>query len=316
MQRGRSTSCTGEGVVKRGRNEPCWCGSGRKYKQCHRLFDEAPVERKYNVAQEIYAKLWNASSQQHFESGVYRWLAEQLRALEPARILDIGCGTGHSLVAIHEVLGKAVQVVAIDENLACLRRAKGVLAQYRVDCRLEKRFFAQRLTGDGYTYEVRPITVGRGATDLLIEADVTNDPFLEGALKESGPFDAVTVWLTGTHVARPHHFAVRRARVSNDAEHRLFVQNAVYELADHVLRSGGWLQVCDRGERPTKGAHIDDVLAAHREQASVTSLVVQGLEHRPYEQPNGVPTTVSPGKSGRLPERPDTSLVVVKSEKP
>lgn len=23
-----------------GRNEPCWCGSGRKYKQCHGHFDE------------------------------------------------------------------------------------------------------------------------------------------------------------------------------------------------------------------------------------------------------------------------------------
>ena len=22
------------------RNEPCWCGSGRKYKQCHMAFDE------------------------------------------------------------------------------------------------------------------------------------------------------------------------------------------------------------------------------------------------------------------------------------
>lgn len=25
---------------KLGRNEPCWCGSGRKYKQCHEQFDE------------------------------------------------------------------------------------------------------------------------------------------------------------------------------------------------------------------------------------------------------------------------------------
>ncbi len=26
--------------MKTGRNEPCWCGSGRKYKQCHAAFDE------------------------------------------------------------------------------------------------------------------------------------------------------------------------------------------------------------------------------------------------------------------------------------
>nr|MCR5467705.1 SEC-C domain-containing protein [Lachnospiraceae bacterium] len=23
-----------------GRNDPCWCGSGKKYKQCHEAFDD------------------------------------------------------------------------------------------------------------------------------------------------------------------------------------------------------------------------------------------------------------------------------------
>ena len=26
--------------VKIGRNDPCWCKSGRKYKACHQAFDE------------------------------------------------------------------------------------------------------------------------------------------------------------------------------------------------------------------------------------------------------------------------------------
>ena len=26
--------------VKIGRNDPCWCGSGKKYKKCHEAFDE------------------------------------------------------------------------------------------------------------------------------------------------------------------------------------------------------------------------------------------------------------------------------------
>ncbi|MDD6450572.1 MAG: SEC-C metal-binding domain-containing protein, partial [Lachnospiraceae bacterium] len=25
---------------KIGRNDPCWCGSGKKYKQCHEAFDK------------------------------------------------------------------------------------------------------------------------------------------------------------------------------------------------------------------------------------------------------------------------------------
>ena len=27
-------------AVKIGRNDPCWCGSGRKYKTCHANFDD------------------------------------------------------------------------------------------------------------------------------------------------------------------------------------------------------------------------------------------------------------------------------------
>ena len=32
---GPKTSATGPGGVKPGRNDPCWCGSGKKYKKCH-----------------------------------------------------------------------------------------------------------------------------------------------------------------------------------------------------------------------------------------------------------------------------------------
>jgi SEC-C motif len=28
-----------------GRNAPCWCGSGKKYKKCHMMADEAAMER-------------------------------------------------------------------------------------------------------------------------------------------------------------------------------------------------------------------------------------------------------------------------------
>ena len=27
-------------AVKIGRNDPCWCGSGKKYKVCHQAFDD------------------------------------------------------------------------------------------------------------------------------------------------------------------------------------------------------------------------------------------------------------------------------------
>jgi len=35
--RGKETNAA---AVRPGRNEPCWCGSGKKYKKCHFLEDE------------------------------------------------------------------------------------------------------------------------------------------------------------------------------------------------------------------------------------------------------------------------------------
>jgi SEC-C motif len=33
-------------VVKPERNEPCWCGSGKKYKKCHLLEDDKKTAAK------------------------------------------------------------------------------------------------------------------------------------------------------------------------------------------------------------------------------------------------------------------------------
>lgn len=37
MERNQATPARG---LKIGRNEPCWCGSGKKYKRCHLKEDE------------------------------------------------------------------------------------------------------------------------------------------------------------------------------------------------------------------------------------------------------------------------------------
>ena len=39
-------------LKKIGRNEPCWCGSGRKYKTCHEAFDEK-IERYREAGQRV-----------------------------------------------------------------------------------------------------------------------------------------------------------------------------------------------------------------------------------------------------------------------
>ena len=33
-----------------GRNDPCWCGSGKKYKKCHLAADDKKLAKKYGAA--------------------------------------------------------------------------------------------------------------------------------------------------------------------------------------------------------------------------------------------------------------------------
>jgi uncharacterized protein YecA (UPF0149 family) len=35
--------------VNLGRNELCWCGSGKKYKKCHLMEDEKKAKRNYGL---------------------------------------------------------------------------------------------------------------------------------------------------------------------------------------------------------------------------------------------------------------------------
>jgi len=100
-----------------------------------------------------------------------------------------------------------------------------------------------------------------------------------------GPFDVVVCWLVGTHRGRELSAINAGYRFRSSQEYRLRVQNKVYELADEILRSGGVLQVVDRGEYPETEAHREDWHKAHRDQASVTSLDVAVPEHCEYEEP-------------------------------
>src|SRR5438105_1119271 len=94
-------------------NELCSCGSGRKYKHCHGPIENAPPDQKYAVAQDIYARSWRVTSRQHHDDGDYTWMAERLNPYKPARILDIGCGSGYGVLALFKTLGPNLQVVSI-----------------------------------------------------------------------------------------------------------------------------------------------------------------------------------------------------------
>lgn len=299
------------------RNEDCWCGSRRKYKHCHYQIDTAPDDQKYAASQAVYARNWKGTAQHHFDGQVYHWLAEQLADSKPKRILDVGCGSGHGLLAMREVLGPDVQIVAIDENRACLQEARETLGRRGVEAQVVTRMAISR-TPRGYDHVAEALDFSSDAGCVLIESDVCNDPHLIPALLASGPFDAVTIWLTGVHMLRQENVNVLAHGIDSDGAHRLYVQNATYELADSVLRPGGVLQVGDRGVAPDTPLLRADILQAHGQQASVTTMQVRSLTHRLYSEPNTgrTPMGLTPGTSGLVPVSFQLAVLSIVSEKP
>ena len=302
-----------------GRNDPCHCGSGRKYKHCHGPIDEAPEQSKYAAAQAIYAVNWRSTAEHHYRSGNYHWLAEQLKPFAVKRLLDVGCGSGHGLLGMIETLDPPIRAIALDENLDCLRATAATLSKSQPD-RIELVMrMASRPTQGGYEHLAGPIPGPFTKPITLLESDVCNDPYLPATLKAEGPFDAVTVWMTGIHMLRQENVQVRARGVNSDSAHRLYVQNTVYRLADAMLRPGGVLQVADRGEAPDTDYKRSEWLRGHREQASVTSLQVQdALAWRPYDEPDTrrMPMKTTQGRSGHIATDYRPAIVSVLAIKP
>ncbi len=301
-----------------GRNEKCRCGSGLKYKHCHHDIDKARGADKYFAAQSVYAQNWRLTSQHHYDDKVYHWLAERLAKSKPKRILDIGCGSGHGLLALREVLGGDVKIVSIDENRACLKATRKTLQDnQKFDAEIITRMSVSE-NDQYFSHVAGPFEINTDADCLLIESDVCNDPYLGSALQTLAPFDAVTIWLTGVHMLRQRNVNVIKRNIKNDGQHRLYVQNNTYELADALLRGGGVLQVADRGYAPETDALIEDIKKAHGDQASVTSLEVQDVQYRPYSPPNQTrtPMAVTAGTSNKVSANPELAMISIMSSKP
>lgn len=288
---------------KLGRNDVCWCGSGRKYKHCHLKIDQSQLpEEKYAAAQLVYANNWLHTADHHHKSGVYHWMAECLLPYSPKRILDIGCGSGHGLLALFEILPYIDELVSIDENGACIDIAIATLRSADIDPNVVRRL-KTHATEAGFVRLADEITQPLSGRCTLVESDILNDLSLQEALLQGEQVDAVTVWLTGTHMMRQYDANVMSMRIRSDGEHRLRVQNATYELANKILRVGGILRIVDRTEAPETDELRTDFMQAHREQASGTTLEVVDFQHHLSDEPTSTrtPMTVTPGRSGRIP---------------
>ena len=88
----------------------------------------------------------------------------------------------------------------------------------------------------------------------------------------------------GTHESTRNNFDYINAGVEDNKTFRLLVQNCIYELSDVVLKIGGFLHIVDRGEVPYNAETIKIVIDSHKDQASVTSLIVdENIKYLEYE---------------------------------
>jgi SAM-dependent methyltransferase len=307
--------CGRDMEMKRSPNDPCWCDSKRKYKKCHKAFDEAPEDRKYTEAQRLYANAWRVTSQLQYARGDYDWMAQQLKPYKVERLFDVGCGSGHGLLALSATLPAPVRVVAVDENRDCLRIARDTLAKAGLSPAVIARLDWAH-TPLGFVHHAKPFAGPLPRPLALIEADPMTDPYLEEALHGDGPFDAVTIWLTGAHMWRRMNAVSRSRGVRDEHDLRILLQNNAYELADRILRPGGVLQVVDRAEAPTTDFLYNAYVQAHREQAEPTTLDVREIAYRLWSSPEGGGTkmifTTPEGREAVEPEMALVSIISVK----
>lgn len=301
--------------MNRSPNDLCWCDSQIKYKKCHKAFDDASEDRKYAEAQRIYARSWRKTAQLQHARGDYEWMAQQLIPYAVERLFDVGCGSGHGLLALHGTLPSLARVIAVDENPVCLRVARDTLTSAGHSPVMIPRLDIMH-TPLGFVQDAQPIAGALPTPLALIEADPMADPYLEGALHVDGLFDAVTIWLTGAHMWRRMNVVSRSRGVRDEHDLRILLQNDVYELADRILKPGGILQVVDRAEAPTTDFVYNGYLQNHREQAEPTTLDVREISYRLWDSPEGGRTPmILTAPEGREDDNPTLALVSIISVK-
>lgn len=305
-------------LAKIGRNDPCRCGSGLKFKNCHLGLDAAKPAVRLKTEHDAYVKKWTANSSCFESQGCYAWMATKVKMNTPATLLDIGCGDGRGLKAILQANSNSeFRVIGIDENLSCLHETEKTLREAGFTVELLDRTTLHTI-GEVHQFTYLPIAPKTKSQVTLLQSDLLSDEFLSDYLLSLGKIDAITVWLVGTHLERGNCKNIQHLSIGSSGQYRLRVQNKAYELADAVLKAGGVLHIVDRGEVPTTDHLKQDFLNAHKDQASVTSLNVLGLEFMEYEEPQvqmRIAMVKTLGTSGRVPDLSKTAMLSVLSRR-
>ncbi|HEY8889891.1 MAG TPA: class I SAM-dependent methyltransferase [Clostridium sp.] len=262
-----------------------------------------------------YAKDWCVDAKKFTEDKDYEWMESIIKSYK--MVIEIGCGDGSSTLTL---CNAGHNIVSIDENIECLKLTKNKLELAGYSVSLIKRESLLILNPKKYKINYSRIDSDINEKSvLLIQGDIIEDRNLLQWLKDNRPYDAIVCWLIGTHGYRIFNDIISDRRIKTPGDYRLTVQNRVYEIADELLRSNGVLQIVDRGETPDKASIKEDFIESHKDQASVTSLIVNSLAYRNYDNniDNGTRMNVTIGnKMEIITKLPNGSFISVISVKP
>lgn len=65
-------------VQQLGPDDPCTCGNGKRYSDCHQRIVDAPEGEMLAIARAIYAEEWAGNASAYQAQGLYDILAEHL----------------------------------------------------------------------------------------------------------------------------------------------------------------------------------------------------------------------------------------------
>lgn len=209
-------------------------------------------------------------------------------------------------------------IVCFEENAECIRKTGLAIKAKGHEVEPIFRLGYEEFNDGTHWIHFDQSPIVKSSQVSLIHADVlVDDPTMLRFLEESPPFDAVTVWLMGTYMSRRTCRNISNLKIADTNEYRLRVQNRIYEIANRALRTGGCLQIVDRGEPPSTEALAKDLKDSHLDQARGTDLQVIDLQYRIYNEPTvrGISMVASIGTSGRIVELKELAMTSIVSRK-
>jgi hypothetical protein len=206
------------------RNDPCPCGSGRKYKHCHLGVDEVPLDARLTW---LYRKVnWWLERRHRPEVESMAWLRARNSAMSPRRLLEVDPLIADSVLTeggrFHEWLAERGALLPSDEALlagqwALVDRSVFEVTEVRLD---EGMTVRDVRTGDvidvqerlgthglevGWYLLARPLPTGTGANQffggITIVPDSMLDRFIE--LLDDEPTPAQLLLLVAEAEAPP-----------------------------------------------------------------------------------------------------------------